>query len=103
MATRVTAEDASLETLAWMARERDARDEEDPEAELEDLIRRFVNQRSEILWDEDGVREDEFECASCHLIAHRSRLARGRRNVCSDCAANALPPRVKVIHAKTAA
>jgi hypothetical protein len=86
VATRMMAEDASLESLTWLARERDARDEEDPEAQLEELIKGFVDKRGELLPTEYGVRPDEFECASCHLIAHRSRLAGGRRKVCADCA-----------------
>jgi hypothetical protein len=32
-------------------------------------------------------QQDEFTCTACHLVHHRSRLARSRKNqqICRDC------------------
>jgi hemerythrin len=86
VASRVLLEEESLEQMALAIEARQAAEEEDEEADLDELIRELADIRVEPFVDEEFMREDEFACRSCGMILHRSLLANRRRLVCIDCA-----------------
>jgi Domain of unknown function (DUF4193) len=83
-----TIEERSLEQLVRRQERRQAREEDDAERDLAELIRDFTDLAgpSGALDAEDLVREDEFACIRCHMVVHRSRRALRGAPVCLDCA-----------------
>ena len=86
MASRtILIEEESLERLVEAAEARQAAEEDDEEAALDELIKEFADIRPGVFVDEEYIRDDEFACRGCHMIRHRSRLADEGRFLCKEC------------------
>jgi hypothetical protein len=85
MATQVPVTEESLEEMILAVEARQAAEEDDEEALLDELIREMADIRAEPMTGEAFIREDEFFCRACHLILHRARLADRTRLICEDC------------------
>ncbi len=85
MASQTVVAERSLEQLVLESEARQAAEEDDEEAVLDELIREFADIRAEPFVDEEFMREDEFACRSCRLILNRSLLADRSRFLCVDC------------------
>jgi formamidopyrimidine-DNA glycosylase len=85
MATQVMLDEQSLEQLVEAVEARQAGEEDDEEAILDELIREMADIRAEPMTGEAFIREDEFFCRACGMILHRTRLADRTRLICEDC------------------
>lgn len=78
----------SLEVLEEHLEKRWAREEEDEEVALEELIEAMASrQGGAAATTPEGPTQDEFICTSCNLVRSRRCLADEDRLICGDCAA----------------
>ncbi len=79
-------EEQSLEQMKAAQERRQASEEDDAEADLDELIRGWADIKPERLRQGGPVRGDEFVCALCHLVMHRSLMGDADRELCVECA-----------------
>lgn len=80
--------DESLEALEERVEKRRAREEDDEEVALEELIEALVPvERVRLPSVPEALSGDEFTCSVCQLIRSRRCLADEEQMICVDCAA----------------
>ncbi len=86
MASPMVMVDESLEDLAERMERWQAREEEDEEVALAELIEAFADVTREPAGDEEFVAPDEFTCRACGVILNRGHLVDVELMVCAGCA-----------------
>jgi hypothetical protein len=86
MRSAIVMDEESLEDLAERMERWQARDEDDEESALGELIEAFADVEREPAGVEEFVGPDQFTCRACGMILNRGQLVDVELMVCAGCA-----------------